>query len=66
MEEVKKEEGPNPFEKIKIFVEVMDVESNYETGSAVIMKISGMTMKCRMRKRTMMSVIATNFNKTIS
>ena len=35
MEEVKKEEGPNPFEKIKIFVEVMDVESNYETGSAV-------------------------------
>ena len=35
MEEVKKEEGPNPFEKIKIFVEVIDVESNYETGSAV-------------------------------
>ena len=35
MEEVKKEEGPNPFEKIKIFVEVMDVKSNYETGSAV-------------------------------
>ena len=35
MEEVKKEEGPKPFEKIKIFVEVMDVESNYETGSAV-------------------------------
>ena len=36
MEEVKKEEGPKPFEKIKIFVEVMDVESNYETGSAVL------------------------------
>ena len=35
MEEVKKEEGPKPFEKIKIFVEVMDVKSNYETGSAV-------------------------------
>ena len=35
MEEVKKEEGPKPFEKIKIFVEVMDVESNCETGSAV-------------------------------
>ena len=34
MEEVKKE-GPKPFEKIKIFVEVMDVESNCETGSAV-------------------------------
>ena len=35
MEEVKKEEGPKPFEKIKIFVEVMDVESNCENGPAV-------------------------------